>query len=173
MQTYRLDIELGSISAAKEWRHWLKTFENYIEVLTAALPEERNIDKLEVLINCVSHQVYDHVEESEIYDEVIRVLKALYVKTPKKIFARHLLATAKQEVGQSLDNFLLTLTKLSKDCNFTYVTGEEYRKEMIRDAFINGITSHSIRQRLLENAELSLEQGFETARTLRVSPEKF
>ena len=58
------------------------------------------------------------------------------------------------------------LTKLSKGCNFTNVTGEEYRKEMIRDAFINGITSHSIRQRLLENAKLSLEQAFETARTL-------
>ena len=167
MQPHRLDIEPGSISAAKEWSHWLKTFENYIEVLTAALPEERrNIDKLKILINCVSHRVYDHVEESETYDEAIRVLKALYVKTPNKIFARHLLATAKQKVGQSLDDYLLVLTKLSKDCNFANVTGEEYRKEMIRDAFINGITSHSIRQRLLENAELSLEQAFETARTL-------
>ena len=87
------------------------------------------------------------------------------MKTPNKIFARHLLTTAKQEVGQSLDDFFLTLTKLSKDCNFANVTGEEYRKQMIRDAFINGITSHSIRQRLLENAELLLEQAFETART--------
>ena len=84
----------------------VKNFENYVEVLTAALPEERrNIDKLKVLLNCVSHQVYDHVEESETYDEAIRVLKALYVKTPNKIFARHLLATAKQEVGQSLDDY--------------------------------------------------------------------
>ena len=37
---------------------------------------------------------------------------------------------------------------------------------MIRDASINDITSHSIRQRLLKNVELSLEQAFETARTL-------
>ena len=93
-------------------------------------------------------------------------MKSLYVKTPNVVFARHLLATIKQEAGQSLDNFLLTLTQLSKDCNFANVSSEEYRKEMIRDAFINGISSHTIRQRLLENNELTLERAFEQARTL-------
>ena len=37
---------------------------------------------------------------------------------------------------------------------------------MIRDAFINGIISHAIRQRLSENSVLSLERAFEQARTL-------
>ena len=46
------------------------------------------------------------------------------------------------------------------------MTGEEYRKQTIRDAFINGITSHSIRRQYLENAEFSSEQAFETVRTL-------
>ena len=167
MQPYRLDLDPGSTSAAREWRHWFKTFENYIEIIIAALPEEqRNIDKLKVLINFIAPQVYDYIKESETYNKAIQVLKALYEKTPNQIFARHLLATAKQEVGQSLDDFLLTLTKLSKDCNFADVTGKEYCKEMIRDAFINGISSHSIRQSLLEYAELSLEEAFENAQIL-------
>ena len=167
MQPCRLDLDPGSTSAAREWRHWLKTFENYLEIITTALLEEqRNIDKLKVLINFVAPQVYDYIKESETYNKAIQVLKALYVKTPNQIFARHLLATAKQEVEQSLDDFLLTLTKLSKDCNFTDMTGEEYCKEMIQDAFINGISSHSIRQSLLEYAELSLEQAFENAQIL-------
>ena len=128
MQPYRLDLDPGSTSAAREWRHWLKTFENYIEIIIAALPEEqRNIDKLKVLINFVAPQVYDYIKESETYNKAIQVLKALYEKTPNQIFARHLLATAKQEVGQSLDDFLLTLTKLSKDCNFADVTGEDWK----------------------------------------------
>ena len=37
---------------------------------------------------------------------------------------------------------------------------------MIRDAFINGISLHAIRQRLLENSILTLERAFEQARTL-------
>ena len=36
---------------------------------------------------------------------------------------------------------------------------------MIRDSFINGITSNYIRQRLLENAELTLDSAYEIART--------
>ena len=37
---------------------------------------------------------------------------------------------------------------------------------MIRDAFINDISSHAIRQCLLENSVLALERAFEQARTL-------
>ena len=169
MQPSRLSIDPGSNTAAKEWKHRLKTFENYIEVLPEALPAEQRdagVNELKVPTNCVSHQVYDHIDEYETYEAAIQILKSLFVKTLNTIFARHLLATAKQEPGQSLDNFLLTLTRLSKDCNFANVTGEEYRKEMIRDAFINGISSHAIWERLLENRVLTLERAFEQARTL-------
>ena len=46
------------------------------------------------------------------------------------------------------------------------MTDEEYRIQTIRDAFINSLSSHLVRQHLLKNAELSLQQTFETARTL-------
>ena len=59
------------------------------------------------------------------------MLKALYVKIPNKSFAKHLLATAKQELGHLFDDFLLMLTKLSKVCSFNYMSCEEYCKEMI------------------------------------------
>ena len=37
---------------------------------------------------------------------------------------------------------------------------------MIRDSFINGLSSPLIRQRLLKNEDLSLERAFELAETL-------
>jgi len=37
---------------------------------------------------------------------------------------------------------------------------------MVHDAFINGLLSHVIRQRLLENRELDLATAFEQSRTL-------
>ena len=46
------------------------------------------------------------------------------------------------------------------------VSAEEYRNELIRDAFINGIISNAIRQRLLENKELTLDTAFDQARSL-------
>ncbi|GFU83675.1 hypothetical protein TNCV_1412131 [Trichonephila clavipes] len=43
---------------------------------------------------------------------------------------------------------------------------DEYRKEYIRDAFIRGLKCPRIRQRLLENTSMTLDQAFEQARTL-------
>ena len=55
---------------------------------------------------------------------------------------------------------------LSKDCNYTAVSADVYRDEAIRDAFINGMLSNYIRQRLLENKDLDLTQIYNQARSL-------
>jgi hypothetical protein len=98
--------------ASKAWRHWLATFENFV----AAIPGER-VNKLNVLINYVSSDVYELFCETATYVEAINLLKSLYVKTPNEIFARHKLATQKQQPGESLDEYLQELKILSKDCN--------------------------------------------------------
>jgi len=79
-------------------------------------------------------------------------------KTPNAIFARYQLTTRKQEVGESLEDFLLNLHQLSKNCQLQDVTKEQYRQELVRDAFVNNLSYPSIRMRLLEKDELSLEQ---------------
>ena len=65
-----------------------------------------------------------------------------------------------KQSGESLDEFLQQLCKLSKDCNLKNVTAYQYRGELVRDSFINGLTLPLIRQRLLENTTLSLEQAY-------------
>ena len=79
------------------------------------------------------------------------------------MFARHRLATRRQQVGESLDEYLLTLKTLSKECNFRAVTATQHCEESIRDAFISGMQSPLIRQRLLENKTLDLATMFDHA----------
>ena len=88
------------------------------------------------------------------------------MKTPNVIFARHLLASRRQQSGETLSEFLRELHKFSKDCNIRAVSAEEYREELIRDTFINGIASSFIRQCLLENEELDLQTAFDQANAL-------
>ena len=142
----RLNLDPNAPSAAKEWKHWLRTLENFF-----AECGDNGPDKLRTLVSCVSYDVYDYIEECSTYNGAIDVLNKLYVKTPNEIFARHLLSTRKQTVGESLDEFLQELRRLSKDCAFKAVSADKYREEMIRDSFINGLSSALIRQRLLEN----------------------
>ncbi|GFS64928.1 putative retrovirus-related pol polyprotein from transposon opus [Trichonephila clavipes] len=78
----------------------------------------------------------------------------------------HCLSTRNQQTEETVSEYLQILNQLSKDCDLTDVKAEEYRKEYIRDAFIRGLKCPRIRQRLLENTSMTLDQAFEQARTL-------
>ncbi|XP_071836380.1 uncharacterized protein [Apostichopus japonicus] len=156
----RFDADSNSENAAKAWKHWFKTFENFISFLTG----EPN--KLCILTNFVSPKVYESIADCTTYETAIKILGDLYVKPKNEIFARHLLATRRQEPGESLDTYLQALKTLANDCNFKSVTAEAYRDEYIRDSFISGLLSPSIRQRLLENKTLDLQTMHDQARAL-------
>ena len=144
----------------------MRTFENFLETLTEL---ERQPNKLNTLINYVSPKVYEYISEHTTYDEAIATLKDLYDKPKNEVFARHLLATCKQDNGQSLDQYLQQLKSLAKDCNFKNVTADQYRDYAIRDAFIAGIQDGQIRQRLLEQESLDLQKTYDKARSLELA----
>ena len=77
LKPLRLEAEPDSVSAADDFQHWKKTFEGYLEALAAA---ELGPDKLKVLINLVSPQVYRHIADKETYDAAMVALTELYVK---------------------------------------------------------------------------------------------
>ena len=160
----RFDCDPSATTASLEWKHWYRTFESFL----AALPQD-NVDKLKVLVNYVTPRVYETISESSTYEDAIAVLKALYVKTPNEVYARHLLATRRQQEGESLDEYFRALRVLSKDCNFKSVTASQHCDESVRDAFISGLRSASIRQRLLENKTLDLTSMFDQARSLEAA----
>jgi len=62
----RFDASPNSAESAKQWRHWLITFENFL----AALPQGE-LNKVRVLINYVSPDVYELIGEAETYEEAI------------------------------------------------------------------------------------------------------
>ena len=159
----RFETEPNTTNAEKEWRHWYRTFVNFLDVVyppqqqaapaapAALTAAQLQAKKLGTLINYISASIYDYVAEAPDYDSAITILENLYVKPRSVIFNRRQLATTKQNNGESIDQFMQNLEKLSKKCEFTAVTAELYRQECIRGAFISGLSSSTIRQRLLEN----------------------
>ena len=92
------------------------------------------------------------------------------------VYTRDLLATARQNIGESIDEFVLRIDKLSQNCSFTAVTALEYKDAMKTDSFISGILSSIIRQRLLESRTLTFVEAYEKARALdlaRISSESY
>lgn len=154
--------EPNSTQAELEWIHWLKTFENFL----ASISKVTEDAKLQLLINHVSHSIYNLFSDCKTYSEARLLLNALYVKPRNEIYARHKLATRKQLAGETIDQYTQALFTLSKECSFKPVTAEENRNDFVRDSFISGLSSSEIRRRLLENTTLDLKQAIDQARAL-------
>ena len=163
MRPERFEGHQGTTPA--QWKHWHRTFTSFL----AKCGETSASDKLELLINHISPEVYEHISECESFDTAILILESIFVKPVNSIFARYQLARRKQLGHETLDQFLQSLRSLAKDCQFQAQTMKERSEEAIMDAFIAGLASNCIRQRLLENKSLNLDTAFQQARSLDVA----
>ena len=162
----RFECEHTSPAAGESWSHWKKTFSNFIKAIKKKTPAEgEEVDCLDLLVNYVSPTIYTYIADCDTYEKAIETLDSLFIKEVNQIYARHILATRKQE-DEDLDSFLQKLKTLSKSCKFKSVTAEVYAQEAVRDAFISGMKSQQIRTRLLENNTLTLDEAFSQARAL-------
>lgn len=91
------------------------------------------------------------------------------MKHKNEVFARHLLLKRKQQPSESLNELLQALKQLSGDCNFEAVTAEKYKEEAVCDSFISGLQSSVIRQRLLENKTVQLQDAYDQALALDIA----
>ena len=159
------DKEPNTASCNKEWCHWKLKLEKCINRVKDVTDE----DKLDLLITFVSSNVYSYIEDATSYAAAIETLDKVY--NPKKniIFARHQLRSCQQENGQGIDAYFQKLKSLVRDCEFKAVDKVTHENEAIRDAFIQGISSSDIRQRLLESVNTDVTSIYNLARSLEVA----
>ena len=96
--------------------HWTATFTNFLTTIAASVTSEEL--KYSVLINHVSPDIYLHISSVTTYTDAIALLKALFVKEKNENFARHCLAYRTQKDGETVEQYILALETLAKDCNF-------------------------------------------------------
>ena len=161
----RFEADHSTTTAKETWLHWKTTFTNFI----ASVKDLDDNGKLHLLINYVAPSVFRYINTCTSYDAAIELLDSLYVKPVNEVFARHQLFSRSQQAGESLDQYLVALKELGKECEFKAVTAEVNQNDYIRDAYIRGMTSSQIRLRLLENTTLTLEQAHTQARGLELA----
>ena len=167
-----LDVDPNAPESHQVYKHWLCTFEKFLQAVEAARAEGApETDKYGLLVNYVSSEVYAYIEETIDYQQAITILRRAYVKPKNNIMARHLLSTRLQQPGESLEEFLKQLRQLAKDCNFEAVDAKTYDEQMIRNAFIKGLESNNMRQRILEQEDITLQRAFDLARSLHQAQE--
>ena len=166
LQPEKLDTNPNAQAAEDDLKFRLKTFTNLVN---AMLRSENALDRLHVLTAYLTAPIYKLIQKETTYEGAIEALEQLFVKPKNEIYARHLLATLQQNVGESIDEFVLRINKVTQNCSFTAMTAQQYQDAMKSDSFMRGISSGAIRQRLLENQTLTFTEAYEKARALEVA----
>lgn len=160
-----LSCDPNAPDSSKIFKFWLRTVEDFIASLQESSPGD-SINKVRIIISCLSPEIYPFVEDILDYEEIVDVLQKTYIKRKNNVYARYLLLSRQQNPNESISAYLQALKTLAKDCTFSSVSAECYRNELIRDSFINGLISPTIRQRLLEMDSLELQKAHELADSL-------
>ena len=136
------------------------TVEDYIATLEELRPTQSPaINNTRVVRSCLSPEVFSYVEEGDSYESIVTLLKELYIRPRNNVYARHLLVSRHQNHGENVLEYLRVHKVLAKDCTFEAVTASKYRDELIRDLFINGVSSSLVRQRVLEIDDVDLQRA--------------
>ncbi|XP_072365117.1 uncharacterized protein [Scyliorhinus torazame] len=150
-----LRIGPQAANATSAFKHWLACFEGYLRTAPGRPTEDQ---KMQVLHSRVSPEIYSLIEEAEEFPAASNLLKEIYIRPVNQVYARYQLATRRQILGESLDQFFNALTILGRNCNCPAVTANEHTDLLIRDAYVAGLASSQIRQRLFEKDFLRLTE---------------
>ena len=113
------------------------------------------------MIHFLTHKTYSFIAEAATYDEAKTALTRAYHKQKRCCFRPTFI-----DDQESIAEYVHSLRELARDCDFVQVTAEQYRDELTRDAFINGLASSSIRQRLLEVDGIDFKTAIKRAEIL-------
>jgi hypothetical protein len=156
-----------SSTATTDWKHWYHTFTNFLSSISSS--KTTKCDRFRCLINCISSSIYNFIADCSDYDSAITILRDLYERKSNPICARYTLSSRHQAPNETIDEYIINLQLLARECDYKSVTADEHRQEAIRDAFISGIISSNIRLRLLESSKTSLNDIISLSRTLELA----
>ena len=144
---------------ADKWKKWRQEFEFFL-VATESDAKSHKI-KSSILLTCVGQRGRDIYNTFTSVDNKLKLLPILakfeeyclprknitYLRYTRKFFSYH------QREGQSFDHFVTEFKKLSSECELGTLLDS-----LIRDMIIVGITDNRLRERLLCEADLTLER---------------
>ena len=111
--------------------------------------------------------VFSSAEDSTLSMKYNKVLEhfEIYFEPPKNItYSRFKFFTYRQDPGQTFNDYLFEMRKLSSDFDLL-----ELRESLLRDMLIIGLNDKSLQERLLREPNLDFTNTIDTCRTVEVT----
>ena len=148
----------------------LEKWKQQLELYLTATESDEKSDKIQssILLTCIGEKGREIYNTFSFTDESHKLKFRQIIKqfdeycTPRKniTYLRHKFFTQRQKEGQSFDEFATLLRKLAQDCEF-----ETLKSSLIRDVIVIGVSNNRLRERMLREPKLSLEQAISFGQT--------
>lgn len=143
-----------------EWRTFKQRFTLYLQAV--GLDESSDARKIALLLTVAGPQsievlntlVFERAEDKGKYDVVIEKFDSHCSPKKNETFERYVFRTRLQQQGETFDSFLMDLKLKARTCNFGLL-----QDSMIRDQIVFGINDKKVRERLLRETELTLNDA--------------
>ncbi|XP_061717535.1 uncharacterized protein LOC133525258 [Cydia pomonella] len=159
-----LNITTGSLSDS--WKKWSKGFTIYFDA--CELSKKTSAIQINILLHIVGEQCRELYEQLNVkcttVEQVLDEFKKYFDQKKNLTVERHRFFTRNQAESETIEQYVFDLKKLSTSCEFGTLCDS-----LIKDRLICGIASKAIRERLLREADLTLEQAMEICRAAIVS----
>ncbi|XP_064463106.1 uncharacterized protein LOC135374016 [Ornithodoros turicata] len=159
----KFDPHTDASSLAQRWTKRHARFENFLLAANVTDPTRKRA----MLLHYAGEEVYDIFQtlpdtQSD-YDTAVARLKAHF--TPKKntVYEKHVFRQAKQDTGETLDQFQVRLRRLAATCEFANID-----KELVSQ-IIEGTASHGLRRAALRDTDITLDKLLGIGRSLKIA----
>lgn len=148
----------GNVDA--NWRTFKQKFQLYIAAVGVdRRAEERKIALLLTIagaeaIEVFNTFVYEEPDDKDKFDEVLKKFDEHCLSKKNETYERYVFRSRLQQPGESFDNYLTDLKIKAQSCNFG-----DLKNSMIRDQIVFGTNEKKLREKLLREADLTLESA--------------
>ena len=158
-------IELSG-NLANNWKQWKQVWSAY--ELVTRLNEQTDEYRVAAFITCIGPKaltihnglLFQSEDEKKNLAEILELWESYCLGKTNIIYERYCFNNRNQDAGESIDTYASNLRSLSDTCNFGTL-----KDEMIRDRIVCGVRDSSLRKKLLQVPELTLEKCIDMCRS--------
>lgn len=149
----------------EEWREWRQQFITYLKA--SRQDKEDEDSQCAILLHIIGSEPvrafrqfqFEKEEDKTVLKIVLDKFEAYYIPQRNVTVERHKFFTRAQSIGETIDQYVVDLRGKAKTCEF-----RDLEDSLIKDRIVCGITSDSVRGRLLRESNLTLQTAIDMCR---------
>ena len=161
-------------NVSETWRRWKRGMEYYLAATCNMKSEAEKVAIFMCMISRDSQEIKDTFEFETEEDGTDKVTTTILFNKfeahckPRKnlVVDRHRFLTRDQASGESIDQYITELRTLAAACKWG-----ELKDDLICSRIMSGISSRTVRERLLRESELSLKRAVQICQVAELSKE--